>query len=69
MLTLFATVEHASKTAYYVAAGLLASWAVVVGLLGVTRPSFPHGPSGARIVMGVSFLLMVSTMIAAVSTG
>jgi hypothetical protein len=69
MLTLLATVEHTSKTAYYIAAGVFALWAVAVGAFGVTRPAFPNGATGARIVMGVSFLLMAATMAAAVVTG
>jgi hypothetical protein len=36
MPTIFAVVEHTSKTAFYVAGGLLAAWAVLIGVIGVT---------------------------------
>lgn len=73
MLTLLAVVvEHSSdegsKTAYYVAAGLFACWAVLLGAFGVMRPAFPRGEGGARVVMLVSGVLMVATMACAVIT-
>lgn len=73
MLSVFAiAVEHSSdegsKTAFYVAAGLLASWAVLVGAIGVLRPAFPRGEGGARVVMLVSFLLMLGATATAVIT-
>ncbi len=72
MLTLLAAVaEHApegSKTAYYIAAGALALWAVLLGAFGVMRPAFPRGNGGARAVMLVSGLLMATTMACAVIT-
>lgn len=73
MLTLLAVVvEHSSdegsKTAYYVAAGAFAAWAVLLGAYGVMRPAFPRGNGGARAVMLVSGLLMVATMACAVIT-
>jgi hypothetical protein len=70
MLPLIAAVvehsEEGSKTAFYVAAGVLAGWAVLVGALGVLRPAFPNGGGGARVVMLVSGALMAATMAAAV---
>jgi hypothetical protein len=73
MLTLLAVVvEHSSdegsKTAFYVAAGALACWAVLLGAFGVMRPAFPRGDGGARAVMLVSGVLMVATMACAVIT-
>jgi len=73
MLTLLAVVvEHSSdegsKTAYYVAAGAFAVWAVLLGAFGVMRPAFPSGNGGARAVMLVSGVLMVATMACAVIT-
>jgi len=73
MMTLLAVVvEHSSdegsKTAYYVAAGALAGWAVLLGACGVMRPAFPRGDGGARAVMLVSGVLMVATMACAVIT-
>ena len=73
MLTLLAVVvEHSSdegsKTAYYVAAGVFACWAVLVGAFGVMRETFPRSQSTARVVMLVSGVLMVATMACAVLT-
>jgi hypothetical protein len=66
-----AVVEHSeegSKTAFYIAAGALAGWAVLIGAIGVTRPAFPRGEGGARGVMLVSGVLMIAAMAAAVIT-
>jgi hypothetical protein len=73
MLTLLAVVvEHStdegSKTAFYVAAGVLAGWAVLVGAFGVMRPAFPRGDGGGRVVMLVTGVLMLATMATAVIT-
>jgi hypothetical protein len=68
MPLLIAAVEHTSKTAFYVAAGVLAAWAVLIGVIGVTRPAFPNGEAGARLVMGATFVLMVAAMTTAVAT-
>jgi hypothetical protein len=72
MVTLLAAVvehsEEGSKTAYYVAAGALAGWAVLLGAFGVTRETFPRSAGAARIVMLVSGGLMVATMACAVLT-
>jgi len=61
-----ATAEHGSKTAYYVAAGALACWAVLLGVFGITRETFPPSAGVARVVMLVSGLLMAATMASAV---
>jgi hypothetical protein len=72
MLPLIAAVvehsEEGSKTAFYIAAGALACWAVAIGVIGVTRPAFPRGEGGARVVMVVSGLLMAAAMATAVIT-
>lgn len=72
MLPLIATVvEHAeesSKAGFYIAAGVFAGWAVLVGAIGVLRPAFPGGAGGARVVMLVSGVLMVAVLAAAVLT-
>lgn len=68
---LAAVVEHSeegSKAAFYIAAGALACWAVLIGVIGVTRPAFPRGEGGARGVMLVSGVLMVAAMATAVIT-
>ena len=65
-----AAVEHAepSKTAFYIAAGVLACWAVLLGVIGITRETFPASQSVARVVMLISGALMATTMAAAVLT-
>ncbi|HEV7773448.1 MAG TPA: hypothetical protein VGO48_09215 [Conexibacter sp.] len=72
MNLLAVVVEHSSdegsKTAFYLAAGALACWAVLLGAFGVMRPAFPRGNGGARAVMLVSGVLMVTTMACAVIT-
>jgi hypothetical protein len=73
MLTLLAAVvEHSSdegsKTAYYVAAGAFACWAVLLGAFGVMRETFPRSEGTARVVMLVSGVLMLTTMACAVIT-
>jgi hypothetical protein len=73
MISLLAAVaEHSahegSKTAFYVAAGVLAGWAVLLGAFGVMRETFPPSNSVARGVMLVGGVLMVATMATAVIT-
>ena len=72
MLTLLlAAVEHSeegSKTAFYIAGGGLAVWAVVIGAIGVARPAFAEGEGTGRVVMAISALLAVTAMAAAVLT-
>jgi hypothetical protein len=72
MLPLIAAVvehhEEGSKTAFYVAAGALASWAVLLGAFGVMRETFPRGEGQARVVMLVTGVLMAAAMATAVLT-
>lgn len=72
MLSLLAaiqhSVDHGDKTAFYVAAGAFAAWAVLIGAVGVLRPAFPRGDGGGRAVMAVSGALMVATLVTAVIT-
>ena len=67
---ILAAAEHAepSKTAFYLCAGAFATWAVGLGVIGITRPAFPNGEAGGRVVMLVSVVLMAATMASAVLT-
>jgi len=67
---LLAAAEEAepSKTAFYIAGGLLACWAVVLAAIGLSRPEFPRTGGAARGVMALSAVLMVCTMATAVIT-
>jgi hypothetical protein len=59
--------EH-SKTAYYIAAGALAAWAVIVSAIGMRFPTFPHRTALGRLAMLVAFVLVAATMSMAVVT-
>jgi plastocyanin len=57
-----------SKVPFYVAAGLLAGWAVVLAALGLSHADFPGSTGRARVVMLTSVVLVAATMTAAVAT-
>jgi hypothetical protein len=71
--TLFAAAEHSGTTSarlvFYICGGVLAAWAVLVGVIGSTRPAFPRGEGAARGVMTVSVVLALATMVTAVNAG
>ena len=57
-----------SKVPFYIAGGVLAVYAVLLAALGITRPSFPGGRGGQRVVIGVSFVLVVVTIAMSIHT-
>jgi hypothetical protein len=57
-----------SKTPFYIAGGLLAGWAVLVSVIGITRPSFPGNAMAQRLTMLVSVVLVAGAMSTAVIT-
>jgi plastocyanin len=58
-----------SKTAYYIAGGLLVAWALIVSVLfGLRKPDFPGSLGGQRIVMAISAVLVVAAASTAVIT-
>jgi plastocyanin len=58
-----------SKVPFYVAGGLLVTWALVVSLaLGLRRPEFPGGQAGERAVIGISVVLVLAAVSSAVLT-
>jgi hypothetical protein len=59
---------ESSKVPFYIAGGLLAVWAVALAGIGLARPKFPFSAGGARVVMLISFVLMVFAMSMAVAT-
>jgi plastocyanin len=67
-LSLLAAAGEKSKTPFYVAGAVLAAWAVILGVVGITRPNFPHNVLGSRAVMGISAVLVITTMTMAVVT-
>src|SRR5262245_48539539 len=58
-----------SKVPFYIAGGLLAVWAVLLAVWGITHAEFPGTSGRARLMMLTSFLLVAATITAAVLTG
>lgn len=58
-----------SKVPYYIAGGLLVSWALIVSLgLGLRRPDFPGNAAGQRAVLAITAVLVLATVSTAVIT-
>jgi plastocyanin len=57
-----------SKVPFYVAGGLLAGWAVLLGAFGITHPDFPGSAGPSRLVMLTSAVLVAATVTTAVIT-
>ena len=58
-----------SRTSFYIAAGLLVAWALIVSLgLGLRKVQFPGGETGERAVIAISALLVLATVSTAVIT-
>jgi plastocyanin len=58
-----------SKVPFYIAGGVLATWAVILSMaIGMRRGEFPYGPGGQRIVIAISALLVAGAIGAAVAT-
>ena len=54
--------------AFHVCGGVLAIWAVLVGILGITRENFPGTRVSERLVGTISVLLVAATIFTAVYT-
>jgi hypothetical protein len=63
------TEEEGSKTAFYIAGGLLAAFGFLIGILGTMRHADFPSDGAAKGIMGVAALLVVAAMAAAVLTG
>ena len=59
---------ESSKSAFYFAGGLLAVWAVVLGAAGLSRADLPGNATAERGIIGITALLMVATLAAAILT-
>jgi plastocyanin len=64
----FLLAAETSKTAFYVAGGVIVLWAVALAALGLSRDRFPGGVRGSRGVMAISLVLMLAAMATAVAT-
>lgn len=58
-----------SKVPYYIAGGLLALWAVLLAVWGISHAEFPGSQGRGRMVIFTSAVLVVATMTAAALTG
>jgi hypothetical protein len=54
--------HHKSELPFFVAGGLLASFAVLISVFGFKRPDFPANDVAARGVMAVSAVLVAGAM-------
>src|SRR5207237_9823685 len=58
-----------SKTAFYIAGGILVAWALLLSLgIGLRRPSFPRDLPTERIVIAISVVLVLGAVGSAVVT-
>ena len=61
-------IASSGHTPFYIAAGALALWAVVIGAIGIKSTDFPSGKGGFRLVAGVTFGLVIATVGLAIVT-
>lgn len=66
-LLLLAVEGEPSKSAFYVAGGALAGWAVLVSAVGMLRPGFPTAAQ-SRALIAVTLILVAAAMATAVIT-
>jgi hypothetical protein len=62
------TGHEKSKTVFYICAGLLAGWAVVLAAIGMSHATFPQAPGAQRVVQLISVVLVAAAMATAVAT-
>jgi hypothetical protein len=58
--------HHKSELPFFLAGGLLASFAVVISVVGFKKPDFPTTETAARGVMALSATLVAAAMVAIV---
>jgi len=56
-----ATFHDSSKTAFFIAAGVLVAWALLISAAGIRGSVFPNSPAQGRLVMAISAALVVAT--------
>jgi plastocyanin len=63
-----AVFRDSSKTAYFIAAGVLVGWAVIVSLIGIRSERFPSSPRQGRLLLaGTAVLVAVAVSMAVVT--
>lgn len=61
-------VEESSKTAFYICGGLLAAWAVVLSVIGLSSETFPATVGAKRGVIAITLVFVAAAMATAVIT-
>ena len=60
--------EEGSHTAFYIAGGVLAAWAVIVSAIGISSVSFPGNKGGRTGVILLTLVLVIGATATAVIT-
>jgi hypothetical protein len=60
--------DETSKVPFYILGGVVALWAVVLAGIGLNRPEFPGGRRGEQGVIGLTLMLVVLAIGAAILT-
>jgi hypothetical protein len=60
--------EESSKTAFYICGGLLAAWAVVLSVIGMSSETFPGTVGAKRGVIAITLVFVAAAMATAVIT-
>jgi hypothetical protein len=68
MSVLLLAAAESSKVPFYILGCVLVLWAVALAGIGLSRPDFPYSERGARRVMGISLVLIVLAIGAAILT-
>ncbi len=68
MLSLLAAASEPSKVPFYFVGGALAAWAVILALVGMSRPRFPGSRGGQWGVIAISFVMFVAAVGTAIAT-
>ncbi len=59
---------ESSKTAFYVAGGVLAGFAVLLSVIGMTQPDFPKGDGAYKGIIGLAAVLVIGACAATIIT-
>ena len=65
---LLTAADEPSKVPFFIIGGALAVCAVVLATIGIQRPNFPGGESGQRGVIGLTLVMVVLAVGAAILT-
>lgn len=58
--------EHKSEAPFFIVGGLLATFAVVISVIGFKKPDFPGDATAARGVMALGITLVLATLISVI---